>query len=96
MIDLSEEHLETVKRILKDHVPDCEVRVFGSRVTGNAKPYSDLDLAVVGEARLDFDTVRLLEEAFETSALPFRVDVLDWNSISESFRRVIEKKYIVL
>ena len=96
MIDLREEHLRTVKDILSAHVPNCEVRAFGSRVTGKAKPYSDLDLAIIGKAPLDFDTLRLLEEAFETSELPFRVDVLDWHAISDSFRRVIEENYLVI
>ena len=96
MIDLCDDHLEAVKRILKEHVPGCEVRTFGSRVIGTAKPYSDLDLAVVGDAPLDFDALRLLEEAFETSDLPFRVDVLDWHAISNSFRQVIKENYPVL
>jgi uncharacterized protein len=96
MIDLADNHLKAVKRILNDRVPGREVRAFGSRVTGNAKPYSDLDLAIIADEPLDFDTFRLLQEAFETSDLPFRVDVLDWNGISKSFRQVIEKKYVVL
>ena len=96
MIDVSYEHLETVKRILANHVPNCEVRAFGSRVTGKAKSYSDLDLAIVCDKRLDFDTLRLLKEAFETSDLPFRVDVIDWHAISEGFRSVIESHSAVL
>ena len=47
MIDLNPHHLGTVKRILAEHVPDCEVRAFGSRATWTAWEYSDLDLAVV-------------------------------------------------
>jgi predicted nucleotidyltransferase len=90
MIDVAPRHLRTVRRILACCVPGCEVRAFGSRVSGTAKDYSDLDLAVVCEKRLDFDTLRLLREAFEESDLPFRVDVLDWHALSESFRRGIE------
>jgi len=30
------------------------------------------------------------------SRLPFRVDVLDYNSISESFRKIIDNEYEVL
>lgn len=41
-------------------------------------------------------TLRLLEEAFETADPPFRVDVLDWHAVSDSFRRVIEQNYLVL
>jgi len=96
MIDLKPTHLATVKRILAEHVPGCEVRAFGSRVTWTAKEYSDLDLAVVGDGPLDWGTMGNLKEAFEESELPMRVDLLDWNSVAESFRRVIEKKFEVI
>jgi type I restriction enzyme S subunit len=96
MIDISPVHLETVKRILAEHARECEIRAFGSRVTWTAKDYSDLDLAVVGAARLDSDRFRLLREAFEESDLPFRVDILDWHTTSEKFKSVIEKKFEVL
>ena len=70
MIDLAPQHLETIQRILREHVPACEVRAFGSRVNGTTKSYSDLDLAVVGSGRLADDTLRRLKEAFEESDLP--------------------------
>lgn len=44
MIDVSPDHLAEVQAILREHVPECEVRAFGSRVQETAKPYSDLDL----------------------------------------------------
>lgn len=93
MIDVTQAHLETVKRILSEHVPDCEIRAFGSRVTGRVKDYSDLDLAIVCRKALDADSLRHLKEAFEESKLPFRVDVLDWDRIPASFRNVIEREY---
>ncbi len=96
MIDVAPRHLRTVRHILARIVPGCEARVFGSRVSGTAKDSSDLDLAVVCEERLDFDTLRLLREAFEESDLPFRVDALDWHAVSDSFRGVIEAGYEAL
>ena len=96
MIDLSPNHLKTVKQILAEYVPACEVRVFGSRVTQSAKAYSDLDLAVVGVTALDRHTLARLKEAFEDSDLPILVDVLDWHEISDSFQEVIAKDYVVL
>ena len=92
MIDLAPEHLEMIRRILADHVPDCKVRAFGSRVDGTARDYSDLDLVIVGKERLDPKRFRHLKEAFEESHLPFRVDVLDWRALSKNFRDSIEKK----
>ena len=96
MIDVNPNQLETVTRILAGHVPDREVRAFGSRVTWMAKDYSDLDLVVVGERALDLDALSRLKEAFEESDLPFRVDVLDWHAIGPAFQKVIEKKYEVV
>ena len=95
MIDLSPNHLKTVRQILAEHVPACEVRAFGSRVTHSAKAYSDLDLAVVGAAALDRHTLARLKEAFEDSDLPIQVDVLDWQEISQSFRETVAKDYAV-
>ncbi len=96
MIDLNPHHLETVRRILAEHVPVCEIRAFGSRATWTAKDYSDLDLAVVGEGPLERRRLARLKEAFEESELPMRVDVLDWHTISARFRAVIERDYVVL
>lgn len=90
MLDVDANSLENIKQILAEHVPDCEVIAFGSRVTGNAKPYSDLDIAVQGADKIDLTRLNRLEEAFEFSDLPFRVDVVDWHGISDSFRKIIE------
>lgn len=96
MIDLAPRHLESVKAILAEHVPDYEVRVYGSRVRGTAKPYSDLDLAIVGPEKPPRDWIRLLAVAFEESTLPRRVEAQDWYEISPEFRAVIEEKFEVL
>ncbi len=95
-IDLNPTHLETVERILAEHVPECEVRAFGSRATWTAKDYSDLDLAVVGKGPLDRRMLGRLRESFEESNLPMPVDVIDWHAISESFHREIERDYVVV
>ncbi|MBI5416465.1 restriction endonuclease subunit S, partial [Candidatus Poribacteria bacterium] len=96
MIDVSPYQLEIINNILEKHVPECEVRAFGSRATWTAKDYSDLDLVIVGKKKLPDKTIYALEEDFQESDLPFRVDVLDWNTISPEFRKVIEKGYVVL
>jgi len=46
MIDLLPEHLAEVKSILRNIVPDCEIRACGSRIVATASRYSDLDLAI--------------------------------------------------
>ncbi|HSA32132.1 MAG TPA: restriction endonuclease subunit S [bacterium] len=96
MIDLRPDYLDIVKKILAEQVPDCEVRAFGSRVTWTAKDYSDLDLVVVGDGKLESRRLAKLRTAFEESTLSIRVDVLDWHAIPESFKDIISQKYEVL
>ena len=96
MIDLSPHHLETVKQILRDHVPDRKVKAFGSRATWTAMDYSDLDLLVLGDSELDGTTLSRLNEAFEESDLPMCVDVVDWHGISPEFRKLIEPSCVEL
>ncbi|MDE0314511.1 MAG: restriction endonuclease subunit S [Candidatus Poribacteria bacterium] len=96
MIDLSPKHFETVQHILAKHVPGCEVRAFGSRAKWTAEDYSDLDLVVIDNQTSNLGQIRQLTEAFEESNLPIRVDVLDWHTISEEFKKIIIEKYVVI
>ena len=96
MIDVPFHDLASIKQILAKHVPGCEVRVFGSRVNGTARSYSDLDVVIIGEDKVPRKQVYRLKEAFQESDLPFRVDVLDWHRISLEFRKIIENAYEVV
>ncbi len=96
MIDLPPDQLAIVRRLLAQHVPECEVRAFGSRAAGNAKPYSDLDLALVGPEKLAPNKLHRLREAFAESTLSIRVELLDWHTISENFQRIISTSYQVV
>jgi predicted nucleotidyltransferase len=96
MLDISGDNLAIVRQILQQFIPDCEVRAFGSRANGNAKPYSDLDLAIIGKEKIKRRTKTLIREAFAISDLPFRVEILDYNAISEEFRQIIDKQYEVI
>lgn len=96
MIDVSPTYLEIIRRILAEYIGHCEVRAFGSRVVGTAKEHSDLDLAIVAPGKIERRTSMLLREAFEESDLPFRVDVIDYNAVSDEFRAIIDAKFEIL
>jgi predicted nucleotidyltransferase len=96
MIDLSHENLTLLKQLITEYIQGCEIRVFGSRIHGTAKPYSDIDIALKCAKPIDRRALSRLKEALQESTLPIRVDVLDWDSISEEFRGVIEEGYEVL
>ena len=95
-IDISPTDWEIVREILGRLIPGREVRAFGSRVTGAARRYSDLDLAVICERPLDLATSAALSDAFAESDLPFKVDVVDWATASESFRTMIKRDGVLV
>ncbi|MDO8207348.1 MAG: nucleotidyltransferase domain-containing protein [Gallionella sp.] len=95
-LDITDREWATVSRILKAVVPDSEVWAFGSRVQARAKPYSDLDLALLAGQPLSLETRAMLTEAFEESDLPFKVDVVDLSAASPGFCAIIESRHLVV
>ena len=95
-IDLLPDHRAIVEQILGRHVPGCEVRIFGSRVTGRARPFSDLDLVIMTGQPIEVRAWTELRDAFSESRLPFVVDVLDWSGLSEAFRKRVEETAVTL
>ncbi len=89
-------HLRLVHEILNRHVPTHEVWAFGSRVTGTHKEYSDLDLAIITCEPMSISTAASLSDAFSQSDLPYKVDLVDWASTSDSFRQIIEGQRVVV
>ena len=85
-----------VLNILQKNVPQYAVWAFGSRAKWTAKDYSDLDLCVVSDKPLSFSILGALAEDFSDSDLPWKVDVVDWATVSESFRKIIERDKVVV
>ncbi len=85
-----------LRAILQKHIPDRQVAVFGSRVTGAAKPFSDLDLAVLGAESIPSAVLANLRDELDESDLPFKVDVVEWAYASEPFRKIIERDSVPL
>jgi type I restriction enzyme S subunit len=86
---MSARELTLVRSILKTWLPTREVRMFGSRARGTPKPYSDLDLVIMGDTPLPLSTLGQLQDTFASSDLPWRVDVVDWASTSPEFQNHI-------
>lgn len=93
---LSQHDWNEILRILEQCVPEYTVWAFGSRVTDNAKPYSDLDLVILSDKPLPLESMATLNEAFDESDLPIRVDVVDWATTSTAFRDIVQQHYLVI
>lgn len=77
---LKDGDIEIIISILKKYPRIEQALIFGSRAKGNYKPGSDVDIVLKGNVN-DIAT----EIGFslnEDSLLPYKFDVLDYNSIS--------------
>ena len=95
-IDIRPDYWDIVRDILQKHVPQYAVWAFGSRAKWTAKEYSDLDLSIITDKPLSLDVSASLSDDLSESDLPWKVDIVDWASTSESFRKVIERDKVVV
>lgn len=71
--------------------------VFGSRATGRARPFSDLDLLISQPPGLGWREKADLADAFEASNLPFRVDVVETSRLSHTMAaRVMAERQVLI
>ena len=94
MIHISSAQRETLAALFEQYLPNVLVWAFGSRVKGNFRADSDLDLVVFSKPAQSA-SVSELREALDESSLPFSVDVLVWDEIGQDFRDHILEKYAV-
>ena len=96
-LDLPFRYRRELEALLREHVPDTEVWAYGSRVTGESHPASDLDLVLRGPSLepLSHGFTDLLE-ALEDSNIPILVQAHDWARLPQSFHREIERDYVVV
>ena len=96
-IDLDQKLLDKILGILWSFLPDENTNfyIFGSRAKGTAKKFSDIDIAIdlSGKKINNFIKIKL-ETAFEDSTIPYKVDIIDLNNISEDFKKCIEKDLV--
>ena len=79
-IDLSPEQLQLVLNLTGTHLPGVEILAYGSRVRGNSRCYSDLELVAFAN-KADKQLANNLREPFEESDLPIPVDLFLWDEI---------------
>lgn len=87
--------IEETRRITRFVLEGRNVKIwlFGSRATGSARSFSDIDIALdAGADPVPSDLLVRLSCALEESCVPFRVDIVDMHNVSPAVRESIEKE----
>lgn len=77
-----------------DHYAPAGVRVylFGSRARKIHNPGSDIDIALDAESPIPLRVLGLIREDIENSNIPFFVDVIDAQSVSDEMKQNIKRE----
>jgi predicted nucleotidyltransferase len=67
--------------------PGYRVFLFGSHVSGEAGPRSDIDIGIEGPAPLDAEVMQAIREACERLPTLRTIDLVDFASVRPEFRR---------
>ncbi len=83
---------EIIFLILKPFSEKYDFYYYGSRVKGNFRPLSDLDILVFPFEKIDMEDIEKIKSAFDESNLPYVVN-LSYN-VEDSFYKLIEKDLV--
>jgi uncharacterized protein len=92
MKNIPAEEAQIISAILKKYFPTAKVWLFGSRATGRNRPGSDIDIAIDEGVPLDFFRLAQARDDLEESTIPYKIDLVDYVSVSEDFREEIKRK----
>ena len=94
MIDLENKYIEFIKSVIYSVLPNIEIYIFGSRVQGVAKKYSDVDIALKSSEKIEFSDILRIKSLFEDSTFPYKVDIVNLDSVKSEFLSIIKKDMI--
>jgi len=86
MLQAENRHLEIIKKILSKY--PYQFYAYGSRTKGTARKLSDLDICFYEE--IPWNVLSHIEEDFENSDLPFKVDLVAWKWMDFQFQELIK------
>ncbi len=94
MIEASKKIEQEIRDIIFQflNTKEYQVFIFGSRMIGNAKKYSDYDIGIWGKKPAPWHILLKIEDALEESDLPYKVDIVDFSLVSSGFRKVALSK----
>ncbi len=81
---LTDRDIQTINDILHKYPEVLLVHIFGSRAKGTSKPGSDIDLSIMNRGT-NSNTLHKLKNDFEESSLPYKVDLVDFHTLTNPY-----------
>jgi hypothetical protein len=90
-------YIEKLKDVLLSFLKDEDVKVvlFGSRARGDSVNTSDVDIGIIIGEGADRKKLVLLREYIDEMNIPYKVEIVDFSTISEEFKEMALKEAVV-
>jgi predicted nucleotidyltransferase len=83
----TEDILVEVRNIVRRHLPDTKLVLFGSWAKGNALPESDLDIGILDTGKIPFPLYTQMRAEIDAIPTLRKIDLVDLNNVDENFRQ---------
>jgi predicted nucleotidyltransferase len=88
-MELQEQTKLKIINVIQALIPQADIYLFGSRATGQNRPYSDIDIALDAGHPLDRLDVGEVRDMLNASNMPYSFDIVDLQNIGVDFKNNI-------
>lgn len=81
--------INIIRTYLKENSVD--IILFGSRAEGNASNVSDFDIALRSKTEINDSILNNIKEKLENSNIPYKIDLVDYNKVTDALRESIDR-----
>lgn len=90
-LNVTEKDRQVLIRIITKYLPKTKIYLFGSRAREDHALESDIDIALDNNNKIESSILSSIREGVEESTIPFTVDIIDLNNVSNDFKKQILK-----
>ena len=93
---LDDKVIGNLKKIVRSKIKDNSYKlfIFGSRAKNVNRKFSDVDLGILGPKPVSSKAIIDIEEQFENSDIPYRIDLVDFYGATDNFKTNAMKNMI--
>jgi len=90
-------YLSRLKQLILGELKDepIQILIFGSRARGDEAKTSDVDIGFIPGKGFNLKTMAHLKNKIEDSRIPYSVEFVNLNAVSENFRKEVLKDAII-
>lgn len=93
---IDEESKRKIIAVISALFPNAHIYLFGSRARNTHSQWSDIDIALKEDQKISRYAIAEAVSMLEASNMPYKIDVVDFNSVTDDMRQSIQDEGVLL